>query len=571
MKNLFTIFLILIAGTADLYSQPIPPNTNRFSVINYIALDGNGKYIPYTVHGFYESVPKGSMGRVYILPILKFDVNNIKYIDSKGRETYKNSDDIRTLVIPITQELALPNESQKASIGAAIKSTTVPAYYPPVVKNMNGQPLLNPLLNSNPSLSNHFISLANQYEATVIAPQQQLINDFNTSFQSQIVSPNEVEFTVEAGGQIIYNQSIPGTYIVNGTFRNIKIENPTEYTKNVLSEGNGDISVSYKFKNSKVSYINAHIDASAVVNHVLSEAYKSSVSQRSSGWAFLGFGSSKKSMKSSFNEQVNSQYDKETINGTRIEMYDADEDMINSFEKVFFPDISEEEAIKNHLAAAEKAKAEGNEKLQNFHLQYAEALTKNDPNLTPDIEAAVAALGKKDYVGFVANGVRWGNNKGVGKTSIQRVLNSTEMTKLVKDYSSVKTISVQHAVTQPVMAKEVPKYKPSMGMIDPIPWEGQLYMFNGYNAPLQNIRCIFAGPITQGGALHRNNILPGTLIKSVGSHPVYDIQSFSDALKNYEPYERIYLTLIVPTMGYPNVYQEKHVEFTLGALPDIDQ
>jgi len=570
MKNFLIIFLILIASTENAYSQPIPPNTNRFSVVNYIALDGNGKYIPYTTHGFYESVPKGSIGRVYILPILKFDVNNIKYIDSKGKETYKNSDDIRTLVIPVTQELALPNESQKASIDAAIRSTTLSAYYAPIVKNMNGQPLLSPLVNSNPSLVNYLFSLASQYEATVIAPQQQLITDFNTNFQSQIISPNEVEFTVEAGGQTVYNKSIPGTYIVNGTFKNIRIENPTEYTKNVLADGNADISVSYKFKNSKVSSISAHIDATTVINQVLDEAYQSSTSQKSSGWAFLGFGSSKKSMKSSFNEQVNSQYKDETINGTRIEMYDADEEMIDAFEKIFFPEISATEAIQNHLAAAEKAKAEGNEKLQNFHLQYAEALSKNDPNLTPNIEAAVAALGKKDYVGFIANGVRWGNNSGSGKTSIKRVLNSTEMTKMAKDYSSVKTISVQHAVTQPVIAKEEAKYKPSIGMIDAMPWEGQLYMFNGYSTPLQNVKCLLAGPITVGGALHRNNILPGTLIKSVGSHPVYDIQSFSDALKNYEPYQRTYLTLIVPTAENPNVYKERNIEFTLGAVPDFE-
>ncbi len=570
MKNLLIIFLILIGSTREVYSQPIPPNTNRFSVINYIALDGKGKYVPYTVHGFYENVPKGSTGKVYILPVLKFDISNIKYIDGSGKQTHQHSGNIRTLIIPVTQELTLPNESQKASIGAAIRSTAISVYYPPVVKNLNGQPMLSPLLNSNPVLAGQFISLANQYEATVIAAQQQLINDFNTNFQSQIVSPNEVEITVEAGGDLLYNKSFPGTYIVNDMFKNISIENPSEYVKNVIADGNVEISVSYKFKNSKVSSINARFDATEIINRVLSEAFQISSSQKSSGGAFLGFGSSKKSMKSSFNEQVNSQYDKETIAGTRIEMYDADEDMIDTFEKVFFPDISEEEAIKNHLAAAEKAKAEGNEKLQNLHLDYANLLAKNDPNLSPNIEKAVAALGKNDYIGFIANGVRWGKNSGHVKTSVKRLLNSTEMTKMVNDYSSLKTISVQHSVTQPVIAKKEIKYRPSTGMIEPIPWEGQLYMFNGFNAPLMNIKCIFAGPITVGGALHRNNILPGTLIKSIGSYPVYDMQSFSDALKNYEPYEKIYLTLIVPMNGNYTVYQEKSVEFTLGALPDVD-
>lgn len=569
MKNFYVTIVLLLANTGVIWSQ-VTPNSNKFSVENYVAIDSKGKYTLYNTHGFYENVAKGTVARVFILPILKFDINNIKYIDSKGNETYKSSDQIRTLIIPVTQELALPNESQKASICAAIKSTTIAAFYPPILKNTNGQPVLTPYLVTNAALTNHFFSLAQQYETTMLAPQEQLIKNYNTEFQSQIISPTEVEFIVEAGGETVYSKRIPGTLVGNKSFKNISIENPTEYVKNLLANGNGEISVSYKFKNSKNSYINAHIDGSTIVNQFLSDAQKSSVSQKSSGWAFLGLGSSRKSMKSSFNQQIENQYTAEKINNTRIEMYDADDDMIYQFEEKFFPDISQEEALKNHLQAAEKAKAEGNDKLQNLHLQFAESLQKNDPNLTPNIEAAVAALGRKDYIGFIANGVRWGNNGAKGNTSFKKVLNSTEMTKMVEDYSHTKTISVQHAVTQPVIAKEDVKFRASVGVIDVIPWDVQLYVFNGYNTVLQNVKGVLIGPTTVGGALHLNNILAGTLVKKVGAYSVYDAQTFTDALKNYEPGERTDLTLVVPNAMNPNIYQEKTVQFTLGSLPVID-
>lgn len=569
MKNFYVTIVLLLANTGVIWSQ-VTPNSNKFSVENYVAIDNKGKYALYNTHGFYENVAKGTVAKVFILPILKFDINNIKYIDNKGNETYKGSDQIRTLIIPVTQELALPNESQKASICAAIKSTTIAAFYPQILKNTNGQPVLTPYLMTNTALTNHFFSLAKQYETTMLAPQEELIKDYNTNFQSQIISPTEVEFIVEAGGETVYSKRISGTLVGNKNFKNISIENPTEYVKNLLANGNGEISVSYKFKNSKTSYINAHIDGSTIVNQFLSDAQQSSVSQKSSGWAFLGLGSSRKSMKSSFNQQIENQYTAEKINNTRIEMYDADDDMIHQFEEKFFPDISQEEALKNHLQAAEKAKAEGNDKLQNLHLQFAESLQKNDPNLTPNIEAAVAALGKKDYIGFIANGVRWGNNGAKGNTSFKKVLNSTEMTKMVEDYSHTKTISVQHAVTQPVIAKEDVKFRASVGVIDVIPWDVQLYIYNGYNTVLQNVKGVLIGPTTLGGALHLNNILAGTLVKKVGSYSVYDAQTFTDALKNYEPGERTDLTLVVPNAMNPNIYQEKTVQFTLGSLPVID-
>lgn len=564
------LFLISTFFFYTAFSQ-VTPNSNRFDVENYIAIDNNGKYYPYTVHGFYENAANGATARIYILPILKLDLTKIKFIDQNGNEASQSEDNIRAMIIPVTRDLALPNESQKAAIIAAIKGhTTIKSFSPPIVRNTAGQPIINPLASSNPFLLNQIISMSNNYETNAIIPQQNLINDYNSSYKAEIISLAELEILVEAGSEVVYSKRIPGSWITTGgTISKITIDNPSEYVKNLIAGGNGQIVFRYKFKDSKSSTINAHIDATAIVNQFISEAYQSSVSQSSSGWSFLGFGSSKKSIKSAFDQQISQQYNANSIANTSIEMYDADDKMIQEFENAFFPTLSKQEAIQNHINAAEKAKAEGNTALQNLHLKYVESLQNNNPNLAPNIEAAVAALGKNDYVGFIANGVRWGSNSASGNNSFRRVLSSNEMSSMAANWNQTKVVSIQHSVNQPVTTIEKVEYRASIGIIDAITFQNDLAMFNGYNVTMQNINGVFIGPITSGGALHQNNITPGTLMTKIGSYPVYSGQTLTDALEHYKPGDRVYITLIVPAAN-PNCYQEQRIQITLGAYPLTD-
>lgn len=567
MRNFYLILLASIFINLT-YSQ-VAPNSNRFDVENYIAIDNNGKYYPYTAHGFYENAASGATARIYLLPILKLDLTKIKFIDSRGLESYQNDEDIRTMKIPVSLELLLPNESQKAAITAAIKGhTTIQAFYPPIVKNTAGIPVINPIVSSNPYLQNQIMAMANNYEASKIFPQQQLINDYNTNYKAEIVSLTELEIIVEAGNEIIYSKRFPGTWITTGgNLKDIVIDNPTEYIKNLIAGGNGQILISYKFKDSKSSTISAQINATAIVDQFLSEAYQSSVSQKSSGWSFLGLGSSRKSMKSSFDQQINQQYSANSLANTTIEMYDADEGMIKQFENAFFPTLSQQEAIQNHINAAEKAKLEGNTALQQLHLKYVDELRSNNPNLTPNIDAALAALGKNDYIGFLAHGVRWGSNSASGNNTFRRVLKSSEMSSMVETWNQTKVISIHHTVTQPVLVSEEVDFRASLGAIDGMSFQNSLYMYNGYSTSLQNVNGVFIGPITVSGAFHQNNIMPGTLMTKIGSYSVYSPQTVTDALNHYKPGDRVYVTLIMPTVGNSNIYQEQRVQVTLGAYP----
>lgn len=569
INSLFFALFLIATFPAD---SQVEPNSNRFDIENYIAIGNDGKYFPYTAHGFYENAANGAKARIYILPVLKLDLKKIKYIDKQGNETYKNDENIRAIIVPVLKDLALPNESQKAGIDAAINNkTTIQGFFPPLVKDANGLPLVHPMLNSNPLLYNQIVAMANNYETNILFPQQQLITDYNTRYNAQVISLTELEIIVEAANEIVYSKRIPGTWITTGgALSNITIDNPSEFVKNMIAGGNGQILISYKFRDSKSSTINAHIDATTIINQFLSEAYQSSVSQSSSGWSFLGFGSSKKSIKSSFDQQISQQYNASSIANTSIEMYDADDQMIKEFESAFFPSISRADAIQNHINAAEKAKLEGNTALQELHLKYVEELKSNNPNLTPNIDAAVAALGKNDYVGFIAHGIRWGSNSANGNNSFRRVLNSNEMSTMASNWSQTKVISIHHAVTQPVSVTEDVKFRPSLGAIDGIAFQNNLAMFNGFNVSMQNIVGVLIGPTTVGGALHQNNIYPGTLLTKIGSYSVYSPQTLTEALSHYDAGEKVTLTFVVPTPGNPNVNQEQKIQVTLGAYPKKD-
>lgn len=563
MKNLILIFSILSLSSQLVFSQ-VTPNSKRFEVKNYIAIDDNGRYNPYYTHGFVENVGSSTTPNIFIMPLLDINLNNIKFIDSNGYETTSNSNNVYSISIPISFNLSLPNESQKAAIGASLNTgTSLKFYYPPIVKNNFGVLPINP----NAGLwSGQIMAQANQYEQNFIKPQQELINSYD-KYKAQIISLTEYEVIVKVGNEIVYDERFLGTLISMGNILDdISIDRPTDYIKNRIAGGNFTIFVKYKFLDSKGSYIDASIDAQRILNQFLSDDQKSSVSQSSSGWSFLGFGTSRKSMKSYFDQQINERFTDQRFTNTSIEMYDADDQMILLFENSFFPTLSQQKVIENHYAAAKRAELEGNTQLMKYHNDYAKALQDNNPNLEANTGAALASLAQKDYVGFIANGVRWGDYKAKGNSSFRRVLNSSEMTEMTQKWSQTKRVSVQHAITQKVGLLHTTDYRASIGLIDGIPYPStNMYVTNGYTTVVRSIRGLILGPITAGGALHQNNIVSGSLITKIGSHNVFDGQSLTNALNTFRPGQTTNIVLIEQASF--NLFQERLVQVTFGAYP----
>lgn len=564
MKSIYS--LLLTSSISIMISSQITPNSIRFEVQNYNAIDNNGKYYPYDVHGFYENFANGN-GQVFILPILKINTDKIKYIGQTGNETVKSDPGVRAIIIPVIKDLSLPNESQKVGLMAAInKNTSLKHFASSVAKGVDGQIIINPLAQSNSDLSNSLKQMVTNYENNVILPQKTLIDQYGR-YNTQIISIEELEITVGVGDKIVYNKIFPGSSVIAGNIlRTITIENPSVYEKNFIAGGNALINFTYKFRDSKKSTITASFNASKIYDEFIEDSYKNRVTQKSSGTSFLGFGTSKKSMKSSFDQQIAERASSSSISGTKIEMFDADDQMIKQFEDSFLPTISQQTAISNHVAAADKYTKEGNINLADLHKKYAESLQNNDPNLTPDIKNALESLNKNDYIGFIANGARWGNNGASGNTTYRRLLNTSEMTSELQNWSSSKTISLQHSVNQeiPMQVDEI-KFRPTLGMINAISYTLQVPFYNGFNIQPTNIPGIITGPVTEGGAFQRSNIFPGTFLTKIGSYSVNSAETATSALSNYSAGDTISLTLIVPGNG--NFYVEQIKDVVLGSYP----
>jgi|SRR5690606_25052173 len=77
MKNNCLLFLALTCCTKSALPQ-VKPNSIRFDVENYIAVDNSGRYYPYTSHGFYENATGTAKPRVFILPNFKLELDKIK-------------------------------------------------------------------------------------------------------------------------------------------------------------------------------------------------------------------------------------------------------------------------------------------------------------------------------------------------------------------------------------------------------------------------------------------------------------------------------------------------------------
>lgn len=558
MKNVIIISFLLLAIKS--YGQfELKPNTKRFQVNEYYTIGNSGKYELYKTHGFSESTPSGTSGKIFIMPIIEIDENNIKYYNSNGN-IISSSGDVFSITIPISIKSQLPREQEIPAIANALENgTSVLRYFRPIAKNDFGQLVVHP---NAMFLFSQIQAQATEYEKRT--NQQTAIIQKYKDYKPELISLSELEIKLEVDDELIYYKSFYGTYI--STSNKVSFKVPSNYVKNKIASGDYSIYVSYKFRDIKSGYVDATFDARAVMNQFLDEAQQSMVSQSSSGWSFLGFGSRRKSIKSSFNHTVKTSYTGSTHSSTNIEMFDADDKMIAQFEEAFFPTLSKAQAIENHLKAAEVAKQQGNTNLQKIHEDYVKSLQNNDPNLEVDIAKAAAALSKKDYVGFIAHGVRWGDVRATGNSEFRRVIVDDYEFEQHKDWTMSKKVSVQHSITERINSTRTISYRGAIGIVEGIP-----YQFNGvlsgYTYPTL-IKGVILGPIIAGSALHKKNVISGTFVTSINGKSTYDGQTFLDAIKYIEPEDKIIVRYIESDgMGR---YLEKSVTITADYIPDFN-
>lgn len=562
MKKYLVIATLIIVFPTKVFSQ-MPLNSRKFSINNYYFPDNYGNYTEYLVHGFYQPPVGNIQGRIFFLPILHRDEQQVKYIDQNGLQ-FKPLGSVvaKTIRIPIKVNAELPNTSQIPAITSAIQSGVRRSIYiSPMVKGLNDSfYIYPPALAMQPIL----IQSSDQYSLKV-QEQQNLIQAYS-NYRPEIVSLSEVEISVIVDNNNIASKSFSGTLMnSSGLLTNIDIVNPSLYSQNRIAQGEYDVIVSYKFRDASVSSINAQFDVQKVINHFLEEIQTSTISSSSSGWQVLGFGSRKKKLKSSLNYSLKEEYKGQNYESTTIEMFDASDSMIEEFEKDFFPEISLQKTIDNHKAAAITAASQGNNALSELHAKYASSLENNDPNLEVDMEKAAASLSAGDYVGFVAHGVRWGSNTATGNSSFKRVVNTTAEIQSKTKWTQVRTISIQHALTETVEPIQKKSHSSYLGICQAMQYTYPTYSRNYWGLIETTYHVgMMASCIAEGSPAHSAGIMPGMIISSIGGRQITTGAEFFKVFENYDPGDYISISFM-DYNGMSNAERTLSVKLTAGA------
>lgn len=398
MKSIKYVFIAVIVLTvnAGTFAQ-IPHNSKKFSISEYYYPDLRGNLTKYVCHGFVQPRAGTAKARLFLLPVLNRDENKVKYIDSDGNEfkPVGGSKIAKSIIIPVKISSELPNVTQIPAIVSSLEDgVTQPVYIRPMVTGPNNTfYIYQPAAVMQPTL----IQSASGYKS-MYDKQQKLVERY-ANYSPELASLTEVEVAVLIEDQIIANKSYKNTLLFNnGLLTKIEVVSPSLYQQNRVLGGNYDLLVTYKFRDAKTSTISARFDAKKIINHFLEETQKSMKKSSSSGWQVLGFGSRKKTLKTSLSIAMKENYKGENYQSTEVEMFDATDDMIEEFERDFFPEITRERAIENHRAAAAEAASNGNNALRDLHLKYVASLENSDPNLDVDIEKAASALSAGDYI-----------------------------------------------------------------------------------------------------------------------------------------------------------------------------
>ncbi len=560
---LILIFTLLFAFSTN---AQITSNSKKFSVSNYFYPNNNGDYMRYRTHGFVQAHTSTSKGRLFLLPIIEKDDDNTEFVDENGVDfnpAYETTKLARTIIIPIKISSDLPNEKQLPAIASASgNGISISHYLSPIVKNNNGGFLIIPqAISLKPQLETSAKNYQDKFD------KQKEIIDLYKNYAVETISMSELEITASIDNEVINNIQISNTVLTSsGQLPSIKIVRPTLYQQNRIIRGKLEIKVSYKFRDAFTSTISARFDAKEIIEKFISETQKSSVSSSSSGWQILGFGNRRKRLKSSFNSTTQKNYSGQKINGTTIEMFDATDGMIAQFENDFFPGIAKQKVIDNHTAAAQRAFDSGNNALKDLHLKYADAVKNSDPDLEVNTAKAAAALAKKDYATFIAEGVRWGEHTATGNSSFRRVVRTKAEIDTKTQWSQMRTVSVQHSVSEFLVNFEKDEQKPFIGIGEAIQYNYPVYYFNNYGQVTNQVmkNGIMASCIIEGSPAHSSGLIPGMIITAIGEQTITNGTDLINLMKNYDPGDNLNIS-IIEYQGYQSKEREISITLVAGA------
>lgn len=549
---------IALVGTAQIAAaQEIPPNSSFFSVENYFYLGVNG-FERYRVAGFVQPPAPGIKPKIFLFPSISVSSSDITYFDTAGLAFDPTIEDraLGSVTIKPKVSMAMPNEMQKVAIASQIKGSSISFYRLPSFKN-GATPAMTPEAASYPPAANSIILTYDAYDKQV-QEQAQLAADYSSAYQPVAANPNETEVRLLIGGEVATSRTYPGS---TTTLSAISLMYPTEFQKNQLLAGAFEVEVRTRFPDMDTKYIQANFDAHQAVSFFLEETQEAITKSKSSGFQVFNIGSRRSKMKTSLNQSLKTDASVSDMQSTTVVMYDASDQMITEFESAFFPELTREEAVNKHLAAAQTATDEGNLGLAMVHQDYADSISTGNQLKEVDSVAAAAALSAGDYAGFIAHGVRSINSNDRKENSFRRVINSAIEINAKTEWNQTRQVSVMRETTIPVGVDQEDGRAPWIGICDvsfdvPYVWvEKNMY---GFPEP-QSRQGLMTSCVQASSPAAAAGLLPGYIIRSVGVKRVNTPAEFEVELKKYKPGDDIKIYVMQPPSGASPFSSEKKI------------
>jgi hypothetical protein len=510
-------FLALIGSLGVSWAQlELTPSTSQLSVSKYIYFNpGTRAWERYSAVGFYEPQVGNVKPRIQLLP--RFNIRSTSYISRTGTTltaAQAGPENTRAVGISLKYEGDIPNALQQRGVLGEVFADPIEYEVPPT--NVftfagPGQPFS--FLDSVVSNPNDRTGLENRLRQfrEHSGRREQLAARWN-QVNVRVAAIQSVRFILLVDGVTVDERQIPSTVIsANGVLPDLFVNELDEYRLNRIKEGAYQVLVEFSFLDAHLSSINANFQLDRVMHQLVEESRKMTASAKRSGVQILGFGSRKTKIHQALREQSREQIAQDSKAGTTIEMRDVSPTILAMFESKFFPALSKAQVIAEHLAAAQVAESAGNTALMKAHQGYAEALQKNDLELSVDTDAALKALNQRDYATFLAKGVSMGRTRSSESADYARVLTRDIKESTGIEWTAIQATSTHRVVTQ-FLQRVSEEYVASVGICDAVTYGAQTA--NGIVHGFIPLCVIVGGPASTAG------IRPGEFLGRVNGNVI---------------------------------------------------
>jgi hypothetical protein len=559
-------------------AQNVDVNSLERRVEGFVYPDSLGNYVEYRIAGFAQPENAGGLGvrpRMFLMPQLRIPIDGVRFADEAGLDfvpTNCATRPARTVTLSVATNAALPNEIQRVAIGSALAGKNPQFYFARWPTNgLTGQPIMWSGAAMAPDVAMAIISVYQEYKIVENAQNSALA--LYDKYDVSYATLQQFSLDLNVGGETVATNSFKGS-LIGGAPIKLTLQRPDTFTCNQVARGNYEVVARFAFNDTKSATINARFDARASLHSFIEETQKATTSQRNSGWKILGIGSRRSKMKASLDQTLRSETDIGQMENTKIVMVDADESMIRKFENAFFPSLSRDEAIANHLAAATEADSSNNPQLANVHRGYAAALTDGREDLETDAVGAAAALAKRDYASFIAKGVRFSESNTSRTNNFRRTIDTAVDTELTREWDQVMTITRLRESSMPVTIASQVLLKPTLGPLSggtySVPW------FNNYEYPSARTGFL-VGMIAPNGPLAAAGIEPGMLIFRIAGQQVKSMADVLSVVASLTPGEQISVVRfntsggVFPSAIGPQVQNgtTETITVTVGRRPEL--